>query len=253
MAETFFHPLSWSVLLLAAAILAGKRSWMSRGLCAVALLLLLIFSSAAGSGALVGSLERQYPDLPVEAFPHTAAIVVLGGSIHSPTPYHRNSGLIDPSDRVLLALRLYKAGRAPVILCSGGGGNPSESQVMSRLLQEWGAPRDAILLDEQSLNTRENALFVYSALSLRNMRHILLVTSAIHMPRAAAAFRKVGFEVTPAPADFRTGWGQGRGGGVWRLLDRVMLWMPDAHYLHLSDTALREWIALRIYRLRKWA
>jgi uncharacterized SAM-binding protein YcdF (DUF218 family) len=250
--ETVFHPLSWSALLLAAAILPAKRSWVSRCLGAVALLLLLVFSSAAGAGALVGSLETQYPDLPVEAFPQTGAIVVLGGSIHSPTPFHRNSGLIDSSDRILLALRLYKAGRAPLIMCSGGG-NPPESVAMSRLLQEWGAPPDAIVLDEQSLNTRENALFVYSALSLRNIRHILLITSAIHMPRAVAAFRKVGLEVTAAPADFRTGWGQAGGSGAWRFFDRVMWLVPDARYLYLSDIALREWIGLRIYRLRKWA
>jgi len=125
-AETFFHPLSWSVLLLGAAILSGKQSWVSRCLCAVALLLLLAFGSPAGSGALVSSLERQYPDISIEAFPQAAAIVVLGGAVHSPTPYHRNSGLIDPSDRILLALRLYRAGRAPLIVCSGGGGNPPE-------------------------------------------------------------------------------------------------------------------------------
>lgn len=254
MAETLFHPLSWSVLLLAAAILVSKRSWVSRGLCVVALLLLLVSGSAAGCGVLVGSLERQYPDLPVEAFPQTGAIVVLGGSIHSPTPYHPNSGLIDSSDRILLALRLHRAGRATLIVCSGGRGNPPESVSMSRLLQEWGAPADAILLDEQSLNTRENALFVYSALRLRNIRRILLVTSAINMSRAVAALRKVGFEVTAAPADFRTGWGRGSDGGggvvVHRLFDRVIRFAPDARFLHLSDMALREWIGLRIYRLR---
>jgi len=125
---------------------------------------------------------------------------------------------------------------------------------MSRLLQEWGVPSQSILVDEQPLNTRENALFTYSVLSLRNMPHILLVTSAIHMPRAVAAFRKVRLEVTPAPADFRTGWGQGGGGGVVRRFsDWVTRFAPDARFLHLSDTALREWIGLRIYRLRGWA
>src|SRR5208283_2573709 len=159
---------------------------------------------------------------------------------------HHNSGLINSSDRILHALRLYRAGKAPIVLCSGGGGRAApEAMVMSRLLQEWGVPSEAILLEDQSLNTRENALLSYPVLSTRSIRHILLVTSAMHMQRAAAVFRKAGFEVTPAPADFRTGWGQGDGG----FLDWLSGWLPQASNLQWSDKALTEWIGLLVYRL----
>ena len=248
MAEIFFHPLSWTVLLLAAGILAWKRFRVSRWLSAAALFLLLVFGSEFGSRTLLRSLEGLYPDIPIEAFPRAQAIVVLGGTVHVPTAQHRNTGVIDPSDRILHALRLYRAGKAPLVLCSGGGEETSESPAMSRLLQEWGVPPEAILLEEQSLTTRENALFSYSLLNSRGIRHILLVTSAIHMPRAAAVFRKAGFEVTPAPADFRTGWGQRRGFFIW-----LSGWVPDAGYLQRSDKVLREWIGLLVYRLRGWA
>ena len=243
MIDTFLHPLSWSVLLLAAGVLGWKRFRVSRWLCAAALLLLAIFSSSAGSEALLHSLENQYPDTAIEALPRAQAIVVLGGTVHIPTSQHRNSGLIDPSDRILHALRLYRAERAPIVLCSGGGVDTPESPVMSRLLQEWGVPSEAILLEDQSLNTKENAQFSYSLLKARGIRHILLVTSAIHMPRAATVFRKAGFEVSPAPADFHTGWSQNRG-----LFD----WLPDATYLARSDSAVREWVGLLVYRLRGW-
>jgi uncharacterized SAM-binding protein YcdF (DUF218 family) len=235
-------------LLLAAGMLTGKRFRASRWLSAAALFLLLVFSSAFGSGILLRSLESQYPDNGIEALPRAQAIVVLGGALHVPTPHHRNSGVIDPSDRILHALRLYRAGKAPIVLCSGGGEQTPESPAMGRLLQEWGVPAEAILREEQSLNTRENALFSYSLLSARGMRHILLVTSAVHMPRAAAVFRKAGFEVTPAPADFRTGWRQGGGFFNW-----LIEWVPETTDLQRSDGALKELIGLLAYRFRGWA
>ena len=236
---------------MAAGILGWKRLRVSRWLCAAALLPLLVFSSAVGSGTLLRSLEGRYPDTAIADLPRAQAIVVLGGAVHEPSSQHPNSGLINPSDRILHALRLYRAGRAPLVLCSGGGADHPEAPVMGRLLQEWGVPAEAILLEDQSLSTRENALFSYSILNTRGIRHILLVTSAIHMPRAAAVFRKVGFEVTPAPADFRTGWGQGEGGGGFTgWLGR---WLPEASDLQWSDKALKEWLAMLVYRLHGWA
>jgi len=64
------------------------------------------------------------------------------------------------------------------------------------------------------------------------------------MPRAAATFRKVGFEVTPVPADFLTGW------GAPDLLFRLL---PDPGPLSQSHVALKEWLGLIVYRLRGWA
>jgi uncharacterized SAM-binding protein YcdF (DUF218 family) len=116
--------------------------------------------------------------------------------------------------------------------------------MMSALMQEWGVPAEAILVEDRSLNTRENALFSFELLRARQIRRILLVTSATHMPRAAAVFRKAGFEVIPAPADFVTG---------WTSLDLPLDWWPGADALEKSDQAIKEWLGLWIYRLRGWA
>jgi len=93
----------------------------------------------------------------------------------------------------------------------------------------------AIQIEGGSISTHENTVRTYQMLSPRGIRRILLVTSAMHMPRAAGAFRKAGFEVTAVPADFRTGWGEAN------LLEK---WLPSAHNLINSDTALHEWLAL---------
>src|SRR5271165_5697826 len=132
-----------------------------------------------------------------------------------PTTRHHLTGLIDPSDRLLAAFRLYRAGKAPLVFCTGGRnplggiGRTPEALRMARLLEEWNIPSTAIQIEGGSINTHDNAVLSYQMLAPRGVRRILLVTSAMHMHRAAGAFRKAGFEVIAVPADFRSGWGEG--------------------------------------------
>ena len=119
----------------------------------------------------------------------------------------------------------------------------SEAESAATLLQEWAVPGQAILLENKSRNTRENALFSRQILQSRGASRILLVTSAFHMPRASAVFRKLGFQVIPAPANFQTAEDQG-------LLLRIL---PSAESLAGSELALKEWLGLLVYRLRGWA
>ena len=243
------YPFNLSLLFLAAGIALRKRSRPAGVLCAAALFLPVVFGAPGIADALLRSLEQQYPDRGIEAAPAAGAIVVLGGLLHMPTDSHENSALLDPSDRLLEALRLYRAGKAPLVLCSGGN-NPvfssargfPEARFACQLLQEWGIPEQALLLETESINTRQNAALSYRLLQARGIRRILLVTSALHMPRAVAAFRKAGFEAIPAPADFRTGWGS-----------TVLWWLPTSGALARSESAIREWVGLWVYRWRGWA
>jgi len=81
---------------------------------------------------------------PAEDLPPAQAIVVLGGALHTPSARHPATGLVEASDRLLETLRLYRSGKAPLVLCSGGD-NPighqtsrlSEAAWMARLLEEW--------------------------------------------------------------------------------------------------------------------
>ena len=244
------YPLTLGLLLLAVALIGWRRLRAARLLTVCAFALLAIFSSPAVADALLRSLEEQYPAVAAQDAPQAQAIVVLGGAVHIPSQVHRASGITDSTDRVLEAFRLYRAGKAPLILCSGGSnpisgsGRPAESTVMKALLEEWGVPASAILVEDRSLSTRQNAEFSFEMLGARQMRRILLVTSASHMPRALPVFRRAGFDAVPAPADFRTGWG---------VPDPVSGWMPSAASLDASSTAIKEWIGLAVYRVRGWA
>lgn len=243
---TLLAPFSLALLLLVAGL--WLRRWRTR-LLVSAVLVVLIPACPWVSDYLLGTLERQYPDRGLEALPPADAIVVLGGSVGSPGGVHRASHIVDASDRLMAALRLYHSGKAPLILCSGGSQalfgearKPPESGIMSSVLEEWGVPGSAILTEERSLNTHENAIWSHDLLAARGIHKILLVTSAMHMPRAAATFRKAGFEVVPVPADFRTGWDQ-----------EVLDWIPNSSSLKDTERALHEWLGLWTYRLRGWA
>jgi len=248
--SVLIDPFNVALLLAVGALLSWKRRPLALRLLATSMFLLVVFSCPETSLVLMRSLEEQYRDSDLAQIPDAQAIIILGGTIHMPSQQHHASALIESSDRLLLTYRLYRAGKAPLVICSGGNnpllgeaGEASEARSMSGLLEEWGIPAAAIEVEEASINTRENALFSYRLLSARGIRKIILVTSAMHMPRAAGAFRKAGFEVVPAPADFRTGWGEP---------NPIFLWLPSAGSLDHSQTALHEWLGLWTYRLRGW-
>ena len=164
-------------------------------------LALLWFESTLPCVCLLGlPLERPYlATQSVDTLPNADAIVLLGGGIG------KNDKMVYPemsdgADRVWHAARLWKAGKAPVVLVSGS--NDLESTVP--LLLDLGVRRDAIVVDNESRNTYENSRFTERMLNESGSAHhkILLVTSAWHMPRASGNFLKTSLEVVPAACDF---------------------------------------------------
>lgn len=107
---------------------------------------------------------------------------------------------------------------------------------MRRLLLDLGVPAEAILLEESSRNTRQNASESAALLKARGIRRILLVTSATHMDRALGHFREAGLEVTPAPADFQN----------MGIVD-ARRWLPNADALAQSARSLKEWVGQRVW------
>ena len=154
---------------------------------------------------LVSSLEWRY--LPQGDLPTADAIVLLGGGTRPQLPPRPMSEMNEAGDRMVYAARLYHEGKAPIIVPSGGfielfGSTVPETEAMAQLLTELGVPDDAILRESKSRNTHENAVEVWALLEPLGIRRILLVTSAMHMPRSVAIFERQGFEVIPAPTDF---------------------------------------------------
>jgi Uncharacterized conserved protein len=251
-AALFLDPLAITFALWALAwVLRRRRPLLSRILSVAAFTLIALLACPVSSVWLVGTLESQYPDRGIDKEHSAQAIVVLGGSLNMPSDVHHATGITNSSDRLLTGLRLYRAGKAPLIEVSGGDSpllektrTIHEADEMRSLLDEWGVPDSAILVEDVSVNTHENAVFTRRLLQERGIQHIILVTSAMHMPRAVATFRKVGFDVEPAPADFLTGWEKEKVG---------VDWVPNSSALVDSNNALHELLGLLVYRIRGWA
>ena len=227
-------PLGTALLLgtLALLLAATRRRRLATALGVAALLWLYIWSVPMPSYWLREQVERGFPPIPVAEVPTADAIVVLGGAINAPRDSRRPPNLSDAADRIWHAARLYHAGKAPLLVLSGGVHNEEdylpEAQAMQIFLKDLGVPPSAMLLESRSLNTRQNARFTADLLQTRGLRKVLLVTSALHMRRAQALFEGVGLQVIPAATDQ-----EAFGKAEWH-------WLPGADHLEGSGRAMKE-------------
>ena len=220
----------------------------------LALILLLGGSSGWVANGLTKSLEWQY--MPRGVLPTADAIVVLGGATKSAFPPRPAVDLSESGDRVLYGAQLYREGKAPVVIASGGrinwrGSGPSESAYMAEILKTLGVPTSAILQDPTSLNTHQNAVNVKKIMKERGIRRVLLVTSAMHMPRSLKIFQRQGIEAIPAPTDFLVT--QHDIEESTNTTEAIVLnLLPDTDRLDKTTRALKEYIGTVVYRLRGW-
>ena len=105
-------------------------------------------------------------------------------------------------------------------------------------------PREELVLESESRNTHENAVFTARLFKEHGWRSALLVTSGMHMPRALASFRKAGLDPVPASTDIVAP--AGGAGGAFAFL-------PSATALEITTRAIKELIGVAVYRLHGWA
>jgi uncharacterized SAM-binding protein YcdF (DUF218 family) len=254
LAKYALYPMSWFVGLLAViTVLAFSRPSPRRLRCfrvlAVATLILALVAANPFVGrTLLALVEMQAPTFAVDAEPHRFdAIVVLGGGMYP-------RGSLRPTDqlsyysltRTSCAAELYARGFAPKIVISGGdatifGESRPEALEMKRLAMRLGVPADAILIDDLSRTTYENAVGVKRLLGPAS---ILLSTSAFHVWRAEALFRRQGFAVTSYPCAYAA-WN--RPGDLAGFSPFDLL--PTVHGLLSTTYAINEMAGMAVYRL----
>jgi uncharacterized SAM-binding protein YcdF (DUF218 family) len=193
---------------------------------------------------LLTPLEQRFPSLPFKSEIAIDGIIVLGGSYDTVShPYLSTIFLREDTGPMAAVPGLAQEYPKARIIISGGTesltSGPSEAAIVKKYFVSFGIAADRILIEEQSQTTAENARFSARLVHPEPDSRWLLVTSAYHMPRAAGAFRKAGFNVIACPAGWRThGWHD--------------LWRPSAtatDNLRRVDVAVHEWLGLLFYRL----
>lgn len=248
----FINPLHLGLVLVAIALVLRRlkrRPRLQKWLVIVAVAEMWLFSLRIVSEPLTWGLEHQYAREPqIQGAPR--AIVLLTGMTRNPD--RGDWELTESGDRLVEAVRLAHRYPDAKIIVSGtftddDGSSRSEAKTIGGLITDMGVDPSRVMLDEKSRNTFENAKESSAILAAQpaddgaevdaSSGPILLVTSAMHMPRAAACFRKAGVDVVPWPVDFHT-----RGLGPRGIF-------PGIDDMTQSYEALREYFGLLAYKV----
>lgn len=183
---------------------------------------------------LLGTLEHRYRPLEsTEGLQDVKKVVILAGYAERQPSLPLSSEVNFASAyRLLEGLRIVHALPNTDILISGGGEVPG---IMKELLAAMGLVEQRIVIDNKSGSTHESAENVKR---LIGGEKFILVTSAGHMPRAMAAFRKAGMSPIPAPTNYMSVKER-----------RFMDYLPSPHHLVYADLAVHEYLGMAWYRL----
>ena len=203
-AWALLNPLVIGLLLAVAGIVFAclRKRKTCVGLLVSAVTWLWFWSMPLVSNALGASLESEFEPVSVEQLPQADAIILLGGGMGAATNVYPYANIFAAADRAWHSARIYKAGKAPLIVPSGSGCDCTEVP----FLVDLGVPREAIHVEAESRNTEENAKFVAELLKERDHPKALLVTSAWHMRRALLMYRRYApnLEIVPAACDYES-------------------------------------------------
>ncbi len=239
----------WLLLLLATVVHLWKRQFRAALVPAVVAALMSLTGSTSFSAGLLASLERPYARQALADLPAADALVVLGGW-SQPSP-HDAFGLDfqDSIDRLLTAVELLRQGKARALVVGGGGHSVNgQVQAESVRVQRWLATWRVAPVPTHGLgachNTRDEAVRAKALLDQHGWKRVLLVTSAAHLKRAEAVFKKVGVPVVAVACDFA---------GLAALeAEHRFNPFPSTSDFEALATYLHETIGWWVYRLRGW-
>ena len=210
----------------------------------LSLVLLWVGALTPVADRLCETLENRYPPKPPAEMPSADAILVLGGGIGGAMAPRVIPQLQVGGSRAWYAVKLWKVGKAPLIVAVGGGPiNVPESVAIAEFFADMGVRPEAILQEGASRTTVENALLVKRLLVEHGIRRSLLVTSSMHMPRAHRIFEAAGIDVIPASADAET---------IRERSYGVRDWLPNAEALFKTQRVVKEFVGFHAYPIQFW-
>ena len=200
-AYVFLAPFNWLAFLFICSFFV-KSPVVKRRFEYAIIAIILFF----GNEVIYTKLVMAWQPKPVHlnnASPYEAGIL-LGGL--SGFDKYGNGFLNAATDRLVEISILYKTKKIRRIIISGGSiykKKPKEADFLSKELLLLGVSAQDLIIEDQSRTTFENAAFTKKIIdSIKLQPPFVLVTSAMHIPRAARVFEKAGIQVIPFPADF---------------------------------------------------
>jgi uncharacterized SAM-binding protein YcdF (DUF218 family) len=207
------QPLNWAfTLIMLATLLAYSRHvTLARRLYMASAMIILVTGIVVLPELLLQRLEDLHPREAIDVS-SCEGVIVLGGAFDTGLrPLERNQILLSgSSERVTTAVALARDHPQLKILHTGYSGKLddrgwSEADMASRFFAEQGLAPGRVLYENRSRDTYENAMFSRQVEGVDAMKRWLMITSARHMPRAMAVFRKAGWNVVAWPVDYVTG------------------------------------------------
>lgn len=199
MADFLLPPGLFIILLLALAAYLAKKNQKISVLVAGIAALLWLCSSTLLAKTLVMPLEKMYQPLSMEhlqkiAQADTAMVVLGGGAVLAPDVQGEGTLAGAAANRMLTAARLEHSilASTPIILTGGivHADGACEAEIAKRQLMQLGIAEALLQTENKSRTTKENAFYTAKIARKQGYKHLLLVTSAWHMPRSVAIFRK---------------------------------------------------------------
>jgi len=230
--------------LIGIALMATRYAGAGRKLALASLLLIAFTGYSPPGNALILPLEERFPPWDASRGAPTG-IISLGGAIDTVvSPPRGEVALNEAAERLTAMAELVRRYPQARIVFSGGSGRliydgATEAALAVRLFESFGIAKQRVILENKSRDTDENARYTKDLLHPQAGERWLIVTSAHHMPRAIGSFRAAGFSVEAFPVDYRTR-------GAVDLL-RPFATLGDG--LRRTDTAVREWAGLVMYRV----
>lgn len=181
-----------------------------------------------------------------EVKPHALGIVLTGTTIPLLTPNDRvyfSRG----ADRVTHTVQLYKLGLIKKILVSGGSGmligeDEPEANKYRKAMVMMGVNAEDIMLENETRNTYESAVQVKPMLDSLNYNasDCLLITSAFHLRRSAACYRKAGLDIEMFSTDFYA---------HPRVFYPGVFIIPKVEALVIWHKIIKEWLGFAAYKV----
>lgn len=237
------YPITWILGLMLLALFS-KKATRKRKLLVAAIIAFFVFSNAF----IVDEFIRIW-EVPAISYseikePYDAGIVLGGAITYDPTL--KRFQIQRQGDRIIQAVLLYRSGLIRKIIFSGGAGaldepDLKEGPVVEAFLLSLGIPKEDILIESESRNTRQNAVYTKELIdkNFQNGR-FLLITSAMHQRRAIQCFEKVGVHVTSFSVDRYCG---------PRKFKFSHLFIPKSRMFYSWEVLIHEIIGYFMYRI----